>query len=84
MVLINENYLKISQSYLFAETAKKIREYLQKNPNKKLISLGIGDVTKPLTEPVILGLYEGVNLVLSYCEDCGHSENGMDVCPVCG
>ena len=31
-----------------------------------------------------LGLYEGVNLVLSYCEDCGHSENGMDVCPVCG
>lgn len=60
MVLINENYLKISESYLFAETAKKIREYLEKNPNKKLISLGIGDVTKPLTEPVILGLYEGV------------------------
>ena len=30
-----------------------------------------------------LGLYEGVNLVLSYCEDCGHSENGMDECPVC-
>lgn len=31
-----------------------------------------------------LGLYEGVNLALSYCDDCGHKEENMDVCPVCG
>lgn len=30
-----------------------------------------------------MGLYEGVNLALSYCDDCGHREENMDVCPVC-
>ena len=30
------------------------------------------------------GYYEGVNLSLSYCDDCGHEELNMDVCPVCG
>ena len=30
------------------------------------------------------GFYEGVNLSLSYCDDCGHEELSMDVCPVCG
>lgn len=31
-----------------------------------------------------MGLYEGVNLALSYCDDCGHEELNMEVCPVCG
>ena len=31
-----------------------------------------------------MGYYEGVNLALSYCDDCGHEELSMDVCPVCG
>lgn len=31
-----------------------------------------------------LGFYEGVNLALSYCDDCGHEELNMEVCPVCG
>ena len=31
-----------------------------------------------------LGFYEGVNMALSYCNDCGHEELDMDVCPVCG
>lgn len=31
-----------------------------------------------------IGFYEGVNLSLSYCDDCGHEELDMDVCPVCG
>lgn len=31
-----------------------------------------------------MGLYEGVNLSLAYCEDCGHEEKNMDVCPICG
>ena len=30
------------------------------------------------------GFYEGVNLSLAYCDDCGHEELEMDVCPVCG
>jgi ribonucleoside-triphosphate reductase len=31
-----------------------------------------------------MGFYEGVNLSLSYCDDCGHQELEMDVCPKCG
>jgi len=31
-----------------------------------------------------LGLYEGVNMSLAYCDDCGHQELEMDVCPCCG
>ena len=31
-----------------------------------------------------MGLYEGVNLSLAYCNDCGHEELAMDVCPKCG
>lgn len=31
-----------------------------------------------------MGLYEGVNLSLAYCDDCGHQELEMDICPVCG
>ena len=31
-----------------------------------------------------LGYYEGVNLSLAYCDDCGHQELEMDVCPKCG
>ncbi len=31
-----------------------------------------------------MGFYEGVNLALSYCDDCGHQELNMDVCPKCG
>ena len=31
-----------------------------------------------------MGFYEGVNLSLAYCDDCGHQELEMDVCPKCG
>jgi LL-diaminopimelate aminotransferase len=50
---INENYLNLKESYLFSTVAKKVREYKAANPNKKVISLGIGDVTLPLCAPVV-------------------------------
>lgn len=31
-----------------------------------------------------MGLYEGINMALSYCDDCGHQELNMDICPKCG
>jgi len=37
-----------------------------------------------LNRAMDMGLYEGVNLSLAYCDDCGHQELDMDVCPVCG
>ncbi|MEG1581531.1 MAG: anaerobic ribonucleoside-triphosphate reductase [Clostridia bacterium] len=43
------------------------------------------DAIKTLVKRAMgLGLYEGINLSLSYCDDCGHQELDMDVCPVCG
>lgn len=37
-----------------------------------------------VTRAMKLGFYEGVNMSLAYCDDCGHEELEMDVCPVCG
>ena len=45
----------------------------------------IADAVKTLVERAMdMGFYEGVNLSLSYCDDCGHEELSMDVCPKCG
>lgn len=51
MAKINHNYLKLPGSYLFSEIAKRIGN-LSENPEKPLIRLGIGDVTKPLVPAV--------------------------------
>ena len=60
MVKINKNYLNLKDSYLFSTIAKKVNEYKSNNPDKKVISLGIGDVVLPLSEPVIAELESGV------------------------
>lgn len=46
--MINTNFLKLSNNYLFAEIGKRVREYKAAHPEKVVISLGIGDVTQPL------------------------------------
>lgn len=50
---LNKNFELIKDSYLFATVAKKTAEYLKENPDKKLIKLGIGDVTIPLCKAVV-------------------------------
>ena len=50
---VNKNYQNIAQSYLFSTIAKKVSEYTNDNPDKKIIKLGIGDVTLPLCESVV-------------------------------
>jgi len=50
---INKNYQNISESYLFSTIAKKVSEFAQANPDKKIIKLGIGDVTLPLCKAVV-------------------------------
>lgn len=49
----NQNYKNIAQSYLFSTIAQKVNEFSQKNPDKKIIKLGIGDVTLPLCKAVV-------------------------------
>ena len=60
MSKINRNYLNIKESYLFSEIARRVREYSAANPDKPVIRMGIGDVTRPLCPAVIDSLSSGV------------------------
>jgi len=60
MASINENYLKLKAGYLFPEIGRRVREYSKAHPDQKIISMGIGDVTQPLTPAVIKAFHEGV------------------------
>ncbi len=61
MVRINDNYQKLQGSYLFSTIAKKVNEYGAANPSAKIIRLGIGDVTRPLTPKIIKTLHDSVD-----------------------
>ncbi len=58
---INENYLNLEQSYLFSTVAKKVNDFAKNNPEKKIIRLGIGDVTLPLCKAVIEAMHKAVD-----------------------
>lgn len=58
---LNENFLNVKESYLFSEIAKKVNDYSAQNPDKKIIRLGIGDVTLPLVPAVIEALHKAVD-----------------------
>ena len=58
---INKNYDNLEQSYLFSTVAKKVSEFSSKNPDKKIIKLGIGDVTLPLCKKVIDAMHKAVD-----------------------
>ncbi|WP_066715187.1 LL-diaminopimelate aminotransferase [Clostridium sp. Marseille-P299] len=61
MYKINENYLKLPGSYLFSTISKKVKEFTAANPEKKIIRLGIGDVTLPLAPAVIDALHKATD-----------------------
>ena len=61
MIRINENYLKLKASYLFADIAKRVTAYTTANPDKPIIRLGIGDVTEPLAPSVLKAFHAGVD-----------------------
>ncbi|MBN1822389.1 MAG: LL-diaminopimelate aminotransferase [Prolixibacteraceae bacterium] len=61
MATINENYLKLQAGYLFPEIGRRVSEFIAANPDKKVIKMGIGDVTQPLVPTVIKAFHEGVD-----------------------
>ncbi len=61
MAKINQNYLKLPGSYLFSTIAKKVNAYTEAHPEVKIIRLGIGDVTRPLTPTIIEALHGAVD-----------------------
>ncbi len=58
---LNKNYDNLEQSYLFSTIAKKVNEYTTKHPEKKVIRLGIGDVTRPLCKAVVDAMHKAVD-----------------------
>ena len=79
MLKINTNFQKLPGSYLFSAIAKKIENYKNANPDKDIIRLGIGDVTRPLTKSVIDALHTSVDEMAheetfrGYAPDLGYS-----------
>ena len=61
MALVNEHYLKLSNNYLFADVAKKVKAFKVSHPKARVISLGIGDVTQPLCPAVIEAMHKAVD-----------------------
>lgn len=53
---INENYKALAESYLFSEIDRRVAAYSAEHPEKEIIRLGIGDVTRPLAAPVVEAL----------------------------
>ena len=77
MVTVNHNYLKLPGSYLFSTIGKKVRAYKEENPDKEVISLGIGDVTQPLVPAIIDALHVAV-------EEMAHAETFHGYAPDLG
>ena len=74
-----ENYLNLKESYLFAEINHRVKAYQEANPDKKIIRLGIGDVTLPIGSKMIEQLHEGVDAMASSDTFKGYGpEQGYD------
>ena len=61
MARINTNYTKLPGSYLFSEVARRIRAHQEAHPDREIIRLSIGDVTRPLAPAVIAALHAAVD-----------------------
>ena len=61
MVHINQHYLKLRAGYLFPEIGRRVSAFAQANPAARIIRLGIGDVTEPLTPAIVSAMHEAVD-----------------------
>ena len=77
MFKLNENYQKLPGSYLFSTIAKKVNAFAEANPDKKIIRMGIGDVTQPLASALIDALHAAV-------DEMGHAETFHGYAPDLG
>ncbi len=77
MFRLNENYLKLPGSYLFSTINRKVSAYGAAHPDKRIIRLGIGDVTQPLAPAIIEALHGAV-------EEMGHQETFRGYAPDLG
>ena len=58
---INDNYKNLEMNYMFTTVNRKVAQFCAENPDKKVIRLGIGDVTRPLCKSVIQAMHSAVD-----------------------
>ena len=79
MALVNEHFLKLSNNYLFADIAKKVKAYQVSHPKQRVVSLGIGDVTQPLCPAVVEAMHKAVDEIATKATFRGYGpERGYD------
>ena len=79
MAQINDNYLKLKAGYLFPEIGRRVRAFAAANPEAKVIRLGIGDVTQPLTPAILKAFHAAVDDLGSESSFMGYGpEQGYD------
>lgn len=79
MIKINENYQKLQASYLFSNIAKRVNAFQQSNQDKKLIKLGIGDVTRALPDACVKAFHLAVDEMANDATFRGYGpEQGYD------
>ncbi|MBQ6210687.1 MAG: LL-diaminopimelate aminotransferase [Prevotella sp.] len=79
MALVNEHFLKLSNNYLFADIAKKVKAYQVSHPKQRVVSLGIGDVTQPLCPAVVEAMHKAVDEMATKATFRGYGpERGYD------
>ena len=61
MIKVNDNFRKLSASYLFSEVARKIASFKSDNGNCNVIRMDIGDVTIPMLHSVVAAMHEAVD-----------------------
>ena len=79
MIKINENFNKLQSSYLFSDIAKRVGAFQEANPEKNIIRLGIGDVTRALPDACIQALHTAVDEMATDASFHGYGpEQGYD------
>lgn len=79
MITINEHYLKLQASYLFSDIAKRVAAFQEANPDKEVIKLGIGDVTRSLPKACVDAFHTAVDEMANDASFRGYGpEQGYD------
>ncbi|GFO67573.1 LL-diaminopimelate aminotransferase [Geomonas limicola] len=79
MAKINDNYLKLKAGYLFPEIGRRVRGFAAAHPEAKVIRLGIGDVTQPLTPTILKAFHDAVDDLAQASSFMGYGpEQGYD------
>ena len=79
MATLNKNYLKLQAGYLFPEIGKRTKAFAAANPDAKLMRLGIGNTTEPLTPTIVKALSDAVDKLAKHLDAFHRSGSGCTV-----